>query len=229
MFKTNLGGVSVRDRTSCEPADQFRVGRGIPRGREVPPARDLGVTDGQELLAARGDEPFACQVGTRRLAPQALGFGPAAMVLRLPSSSAAGNRAHGATAQRWGAVLIEGTATQTSEPGGRELGNLPIQLTRLVGRGAALASSGRSCGAPVCSLCAGPAVRASRASRLRSPRAVQPDVVGAAWWVDPSSTFESDLVPQVVAATVLQSELTSDPAPAALAHPFPIPRRGRGP
>ena len=47
--------------------------------------------------------------------------------------------------------------------------------------------------------------------------------MGAAWWVDPSSTFESDLVPQAVAATVLQSELTSDPAPAALAHPFPIP------
>ena len=32
---------------------------------------------------------------------------------------------------------------------------------------------------------------------------------------------DSDLVPQVVAATVLQRDLTNDPAPAALAHHFP--------
>jgi predicted ATPase/DNA-binding CsgD family transcriptional regulator len=50
---------------------------------------------------------------------------------------------------------------------------------------------------------------------------MRPDFVGGAWWVDLSSTFEPHLVAQVVASTVLQRELTSDPAPAALAHRFP--------
>ena len=44
--------------------------------------------------------------------------------------------------------------------------------------------------------------------------AMRPDFVGGAWWVDLSATLDSDLVPQVVAATVLRAGLTNDPAPA---------------
>ena len=55
----------------------------------------------------------------------------------------------------------------------------------------------------------------------RARDAVRPDFVGGAWWVDLSETLESHLVPQVVAASVSQSELTNDPEPAALARTFP--------
>ena len=121
------------------------------------------------------------------------------------------------------AFLIEETATQTSEPREREgaFGNLPVQLTRLVGRDTAL-SELRSLvwRTRVLTLCGpGGAGKTRLATALAD--AVRPDFVGGAWWVDLSSTFDSHLVAQVVAATVLQRELTSDPAPVALAHRFP--------
>ncbi|HUJ35757.1 MAG TPA: AAA family ATPase, partial [Solirubrobacteraceae bacterium] len=121
------------------------------------------------------------------------------------------------------AFLIEETATQTSEPREREgaFGNLPVQLTRLVGRDTAL-SELRSLvwRTRVLTLCGpGGAGKTRLATALAD--AVRPDFVGGAWWVDLSSTFDSHLVAQVVAATVLQRELTSDPAPVAIAHRFP--------
>ena len=119
--------------------------------------------------------------------------------------------------------LIEETATQTSEQREREgvLGNLPVQLTRLVGRDTAL-SELRSLvwRTRVLTLC-GPGGAGKTRLAIALADAVRPDFVGGAWWVDLSSTFDSHLVPQVVAAAVLQRELTSDPAPAALAHRFP--------
>jgi predicted ATPase/DNA-binding CsgD family transcriptional regulator len=51
--------------------------------------------------------------------------------------------------------------------------------------------------------------------------AIRPDFVGGAWWIDLSSTFEARLVPQVVAATVLERDLSIDGAPAALARGVP--------
>ena len=101
------------------------------------------------------------------------------------------------------------------------LGNLPVQLTRLVGRDAALAElrslvwRGR-----VLTLC-GPGGAGKTRLAIALADAMRPDFVGGAWWVDLSATLDSDLVPQVVAATVLKQDLTNDPAPAALAHRFP--------
>ena len=119
--------------------------------------------------------------------------------------------------------LIEETATHTSEQREREgtLGNLPVQLTRLVGRDATLGEL-RSLvwRTRVLTLC-GPGGAGKTRLGIALADAVRPDFVGGAWWVDLSSTFDSDLVPQVVASAVLQKELTSDPAPAALAHRFP--------
>ena len=51
--------------------------------------------------------------------------------------------------------------------------------------------------------------------------AMRPDFVGGAWWVDLSSTFEARLVPQAVAATILERDLSTDGAPAALARGVP--------
>jgi predicted ATPase/DNA-binding CsgD family transcriptional regulator len=119
--------------------------------------------------------------------------------------------------------LIEETATQTSEQREREaaFGNLPVQLTRLVGRDTAL-NELRSLvwRTRVLTLC-GPGGAGKTRLAIALADAMRPDFVGGAWWVDLSSTFDPQLVPQVVAAAVLQSEMTSDPAPAALAYRFP--------
>ncbi len=50
---------------------------------------------------------------------------------------------------------------------------------------------------------------------------IRPDFVGGAWWIDLSTTMEDGLVPQVVAATILDRDLSGDPAPAALARKLP--------
>ena len=101
------------------------------------------------------------------------------------------------------------------------LGNVPVQLTRLVGRDAALAEL-RSVvwRTRVLTLC-GPGGAGKTRLAVALADSMRPDFVGGAWWVDLSATLDSDLVPQVVAATVLQRDLTNDPAPAALAHRFP--------
>ena len=121
------------------------------------------------------------------------------------------------------AFLIEETATQTSQQREREdaFGNLPVQLTGLVGRDTALSElQSLVWRTRVLTLC-GPGGAGKTRLAIALADAVRPDFVGGAWWVDLSSTFDPHLVPQVVAATVLQRELTSDPAPAALAHRFP--------
>jgi predicted ATPase/DNA-binding CsgD family transcriptional regulator len=50
---------------------------------------------------------------------------------------------------------------------------------------------------------------------------IRPDFVGGAWWIDLSTTMEDALVPQVVAAAILDRDLSGDPAPAALARKLP--------
>jgi predicted ATPase/DNA-binding CsgD family transcriptional regulator len=50
---------------------------------------------------------------------------------------------------------------------------------------------------------------------------IRPDFVGGAWWIDLSTTFEPGLVSQVVAATILDRDLSGDPVPAALARKLP--------
>ena len=107
------------------------------------------------------------------------------------------------------------------QPGEGTLGNLPVTLTRLVGRDAALGEL-RSLvwGTRVLTL-AGPGGAGKTRLAIAFAEAMRPDFIGGAWWVDLSSTFEDHLVPQVVASTVLERELTGDPAPAALAHRFP--------
>src|ERR1700746_1784914 len=114
---------------------------------------------------------------------------------------------------RRGASLIEEPATHTSEQRDGARGNLPVQLTRLVGREAAL-SELRSLvwRTRVLTLCGpGGAGKTRLANALAE--AIEPDFVGGAWWVDLSTTFDAGLVPQVVAATVLDRDLSTDPVP----------------
>ncbi|HTU86403.1 MAG TPA: tetratricopeptide repeat protein [Solirubrobacteraceae bacterium] len=100
-------------------------------------------------------------------------------------------------------------------------GNLPVQLTRLVGRDADLGEL-RSLvwRTRVLTLC-GPGGAGKTRLAMGLADAMRPDFIGGAWWVDLSTTLESELVPQVVAATVLEGDLSGDPAPAALARQFP--------
>jgi predicted ATPase/DNA-binding CsgD family transcriptional regulator len=102
-------------------------------------------------------------------------------------------------------------------------GNVPVGLTRLVGRDASLREL-RSLvwRTRVLTLC-GPGGSGKTRLAVALADVMRSDFVGGAWWVDLSSTLEDRLVPQVVAATVLQGGLTSDPAPAALARRFPDP------
>jgi predicted ATPase/DNA-binding CsgD family transcriptional regulator len=119
------------------------------------------------------------------------------------------------------ALLIEESATQTSKQRAGTLGNLPVQLTRLVGRDAALGEL-RSLvwRTRVLTLCGpGGAGKTRLANALAE--AIEPDFVGGAWWIDLSTTFEAGLVPQVVAATVLDRDMSTDPVPAALARKLP--------
>src|SRR5690242_17633619 len=101
------------------------------------------------------------------------------------------------------------------------LGNLPVQLTRLVGRDSALGEL-RSLvwRTRVLTLCGpGGAGKTRLANALAE--AIRPDFVGGAWWIDLSTTFEAGLVPQVVAATILDRDSSGDPVPAALVRKLP--------
>ena len=117
--------------------------------------------------------------------------------------------------------LIEPTATETSQPSHEELGNLPAQLTRLVGREAALGElSSLVWRTRILTLC-GPGGAGKTRLAIALADAIRADFVGGAWWIDLSSTMEPSLVPQVVAATILPRDLTGDPVPAALAARLP--------
>jgi predicted ATPase len=118
-------------------------------------------------------------------------------------------------------LLIEETASQTSEQREGALGNLPVQLTRLVGRDAALGEL-RSLvwRNRVLTLC-GPGGAGKTRLAIALAEAIRPDFVGGAWWIDLSTIFEPGLVTQAVAATVLDRDLSGDPVPAALARKLP--------
>ncbi|MBV9603643.1 MAG: tetratricopeptide repeat protein [Solirubrobacterales bacterium] len=101
------------------------------------------------------------------------------------------------------------------------LGNLPVQLTRLVGRDDALAEL-RSLvwRTRVLTMC-GPGGAGKTRLGIALAEAIRPDFVGGAWWIDLSTTLEPGLVTQVVAATILDRDLSGDPVPAALARKLP--------
>jgi predicted ATPase/DNA-binding CsgD family transcriptional regulator len=117
--------------------------------------------------------------------------------------------------------LIEEAATQMSEQRGGMLGNLPGQLTRLVGRDVALGELRSLVWRTRVLTLAGPGGAGKTRLAIALAEAIRPDFVGGAWWIDLSSTFEAGLVPQVVAATILDRDLSGDPAPAALARKLP--------
>lgn len=86
------------------------------------------------------------------------------------------------------------------------IGNLPQQLTRLIGRDAALNElRAEVWGARLLTLC-GPGGSSKTRLAVALADAVQADFVGGAWWVDLSETLGSALVAQAVAATVLPGE-----------------------
>jgi predicted ATPase/DNA-binding CsgD family transcriptional regulator len=118
-------------------------------------------------------------------------------------------------------LLIEEAATHMSEQRGGTLGNLPVQLTRLVGRDSALAELRSLVWRTRVLTLAGPGGAGKTRLAMALAEAIRPDFVGGAWWIDLSSTFEAGLVPQVVAATILDRDLSGDPAPAALARKLP--------
>jgi len=110
---------------------------------------------------------------------------------------------------------------QPSRHGEPLAGNVPVQLTRLVGRDSALAELRSLVWRTRVLTLAGPGGAGKTRLGIALADAMRPDFIGGAWWVDLSTTFESELVPQVVAASVLDGEVSGDPTPATLARQLP--------
>jgi predicted ATPase/DNA-binding CsgD family transcriptional regulator len=118
-------------------------------------------------------------------------------------------------------LLIEQTATHTSEQGEGARGNLPVKLTRLVGRETALAELRSLVWRTRALTLCGPGGAGKTRLAIALAEAIRPDFIGGAWWIDLSTTMEPGLVPQAVAATVFERGITNDPVPAALAGRLP--------
>jgi predicted ATPase/DNA-binding CsgD family transcriptional regulator len=133
----------------------------------------------------------------------------------------------------WGLVWLVGadevtdvalgmTANKDTENPGRAdsvVGNLPVRLTRVVGREQALAElSSVLWRTRLLSLC-GPGGNGKTRLAVALAEAVREDFVGGAWWADLSSVFDPGLVGQAVASAVYPGAPAGDPG-AALAQLF---------
>lgn len=103
------------------------------------------------------------------------------------------------------------------------MGNLPILLTRLVGRGSAVRELGVALWeARLLCLC-GPGGAGKTRLAVALAEAVRADFVGGVWWVDLSATRDSRLVTQAVCSALVPGEPISDPAAVAVAERFRDP------
>jgi predicted ATPase/DNA-binding CsgD family transcriptional regulator len=94
------------------------------------------------------------------------------------------------------------------------LGNLPVALTDLLGREAALAELASVLwDTRLLALC-GPGGAGKSRLALALAEAVRDDFIGGAWWVDLSSTVDGDLVARAVATALLPGTATSEPVTA---------------
>lgn len=121
---------------------------------------------------------------------------------------------------RAGRALQEKIEQQIDDGDQPVLGNLPGQLTRLVGRERALEElTALTWGTRLLTLC-GPAGAGKTRLAIAVAEAVRADCVGGAWFVDLATTLDNSLVGQVVATALLPGEPTIDPTPAAIARRF---------
>ena len=116
--------------------------------------------------------------------------------------------------------------TSDHEPGGTEvgetaMGNLPPQLTELIGREdelrevSALVWRGRLL------TLSGPGGAGKTRLAIALAEAIRADFVEGAWWVDLSHTMDPESVAQAIAATVLPAEPANGSASATIARRFP--------
>lgn len=107
-------------------------------------------------------------------------------------------------------------ADRTEEPE-TALGNLPVQITALLGRDAAVAELGALLWhTRLLTLCGPGGVGKSRLAGALAETA-RADFVGGAWWADLADSADDARVAQAVAAAIMPGEPLSDPA-AAVAH-----------
>ncbi len=112
-------------------------------------------------------------------------------------------------------------AADSSAPRGQTLGNLPGQLTPIIGRGGALAELRRLLWQTrLLSLC-GPGGAGKSRLAVALADSVSDDLVGGAWWADLADHAEDGLVAQAVAAAVLPGEPLGDPRAALARHLSP--------
>ncbi len=106
--------------------------------------------------------------------------------------------------------MTSGSAAEGIE--GREFvpGNLPPQLTRLIGRRAALSELGSLLWHTRLLTLSGPGGAGKTRLAIALAEQVQGDFIGGAWWADLSSTMDPRLVGQVVVRAVLPGEQASD-------------------
>jgi predicted ATPase len=109
------------------------------------------------------------------------------------------------------------TANKDTETQGRSdsvVGNLPVRLTRVVGREEALAElSAVLWRTRLLSLC-GPGGNGKTRLAVALAEATRDDFVGGAWWADLSSVFDPGLVGQTVASALYPGAPAGDPGPA---------------
>ena len=110
-------------------------------------------------------------------------------------------------------MTVQPPADPTSDPD-ITLGNLPVQLTELMGRGQALAELTPLLWRTRLLTLSGPGGVGK--SRLAAALAdgVQADFVGGAWWADLADSVDGARVPQAVASALLPGEALSDPVAA---------------
>ena len=105
-------------------------------------------------------------------------------------------------------------------PGAEIAGNLPPQLTRLVGRDTALRDlSALVWRTRLMTLC-GPAGAGKTRLAVGLAEAVRADFVEGAWWVDLSATVDPGSVGQSIAAAVLPGERATEAVSEAIGRRF---------
>jgi predicted ATPase len=104
--------------------------------------------------------------------------------------------------------------TETEGGADSVVGNLPVRLTRVVGREEALAElSSLVWRTRLLSLC-GPGGNGKTRLAVALAGAVREDFVGGAWWADLSTVFDPGLVGQAVASALYPGAPAGDPRTA---------------
>lgn len=117
-------------------------------------------------------------------------------------------------------MLLGEMASPPSAGSGSKAGNLPVALTRLVGRSGALLELRHTLETTrLLTLCGPGGAGKTRLAHALAEQ-LQADLPGGAWWVDLSNTFDDALVAPAASAGVWSTSHGTDALPAAITERF---------